>query len=342
MSNKKERTKKIIAEAGTKTENKSGLAVEADVSKVENKNKTGDIAKKDNKTAELKSKEEKKIIDEKVKALSINGEKKKTTNSSDNKINDKVFNNPLSDKEKDKALKVDTYIPKPEKPKLKMTKYTIMLIPNSTDGAKSYELTIDKIACAIVAFVATVVIVLSIIFSLIYKNYKLRNDSSLLSQIETLRAENESLTTRNSELEEIAKENGERAENYLNNLSARELLDAQQYIPNIRPYKGSGIMLSDILVDGATTFNCLEDAKIVSTAVGKVTDISEGMTGYVITVDHGNGFKTQYTTTGELNTKVGDDVVKGETIATILSDDQSFSYAVLLDDKAQDAKEYIK
>lgn len=289
-----------------------------------------------------KNNEEKKKIEEQVKSLSINGDKKKQAKSADNKINDKVFSNPLSDKEKEKTLKVDTYVKKPDKPKLKMTKYTVMLIPNSTDGAKSYELTIDKIACGVVLFAAVVIIILSTIFSLSYKNYKLRNDSSLLSQIETLKAENESLKIKNDELEVIAKENDEKAENYLNNLSARELLDAQQYIPNIRPYKGSGIMLSDILVDGATTFNCLEGAKIVSTAVGKVSDINEDMMGYVITVDHGNGFKTRYTTTGELNVKVDDDVVKGETLATVLADDQSFSYAVLLDDKAEDAKEYIK
>ncbi len=326
MSNKKERT-------DTSKKNTS-------VKKAELENKTAVEKKTQN---EKKIIAEKTNIDEQVKSLTTSGEKKtEVKKAADNKINDKVFNNPLSEKEKDKSLKVDTYIPKPEKPKLKMTKYTLMLIPNSTDGAKSFELTIDKIACVIVAFVAIVVIVTSVIFSLSLKNYKLRNDSSLLSQIETLKAENEILTIKNNELESLAKENGERADKYMNNLSARELLDAQQYIPNIRPYKGSGIMLSDILVDGATTFNCLEGAKIVSTAVGKVVDIREDTMGYVITVDHGNGFKTQYTTTGELNVKSGDDVVKGETLATVLSDDQGFSYAVLLDDVAEDAKEYIQ
>ncbi len=41
--------------------------------------------------------------------------------------------------------KATDFLPKKEKPRLKMSRYTVMLVPDSTDEAKSYEFSLDKI-----------------------------------------------------------------------------------------------------------------------------------------------------------------------------------------------------
>lgn len=241
----------------------------------------------------------------------------------------------------DKEEKATDFIPKKEKPRLKMSRYTVMLVPDSTDEAKTYEFSIDKIARYVVIGLAVIVIIACLIISFAYKNYRLRNDSSLQSVIDNMEVEASDLQKKNDELTEIVKINESSIDELKDKVSELEIATAGLYIPNIMPYKGSAIMISDRIVDNAVSYSCLEGVAIVSTANGTVESVDENMYGYTVIIDHKNGYKTSYTVEEPLKVAVGDDVVRGEVLLYVSEDDESFSYAVVLDGKNQDPKDFI-
>lgn len=234
------------------------------------------------------------------------------------------------------------FIPQKEKPKLKMSRYTVMLVPDSTDDAKSYEFSIDKIARYAVIAIAVIVIIASLIISFAVKNYRLRNDSSLQSVIDNMEVDAETLQKKNEELTEIVKQNEASISELKSQVSELELATAGLYIPSILPYKGSALQISDIIVDNAITYSCLEGAAIVATANGTVESVNENMYGYEIVIDHKNGYKTSYTIEERGKVAAGDDVVKGEVLLYVSEDDETFTYAVVLDGKNQDPKDFFE
>lgn len=241
-----------------------------------------------------------------------------------------------------KEEKATDFLPKKEKPKLKMSRYTVMLVPDSTDDAKQYEFSIDKIARYVVIALAVIVVVACVIISFAYKNYKLRNDSSLQSVIDNMEVDAQELQKKNDELTEIVKMNESSIADLKSQVSELELATAGLYIPSIIPYKGNALMISDLIVDNAVSYSCLEGAAIVATANGTVESIDENMYGYTVIIDHKNGYKTSYTVEEALKVAVGDDVVKGEVLLYVSEDDETFSYAVLLDGKNQDPKDFLE
>lgn len=240
-----------------------------------------------------------------------------------------------------KDQKAEDFMPKKEKPRLKMSRYTVMLVPDSTDEAKTYEFSIDKIARYVVIGLAVIVIIACLIISFAYKNYRLRNDSSLQSVIDNMEVEASDLQKKNDELTEIVKINESSIDELKDKVSELEIATAGLYIPNIMPYKGSAIMISDRIVDNAVSYSCLEGVAIVSTANGTVESVDENMYGYTVIIDHKNGYKTSYTVEEPLKVAVGDDVVRGEVLLYVSEDDETFSYAVVLDGKNQDPKDFI-
>lgn len=241
-----------------------------------------------------------------------------------------------------KELDAKEYFSPKVKPKLKMSRYTVMLIPDSADGAKSIELTIDKIARYAVLILAAVIIITSLIVSFAVKNYRLRNDFSYQTQVENLTAEKASLETKVEDLSELLSDSDVTITDLKSQISDLEFQLAGDYIPSIIPYKGSAVMLTNTIAEGALSFACLESTYIVATAKGTIADISEDILGTNIIIDHGNGYKTKYITTATIRVAVGDEVDKGDRIAEIINDDDTFGYIVLLNDKVQNPKDFIE
>lgn len=244
--------------------------------------------------------------------------------------------------EENKELDAKEYFSPKIKPKLKMSQYTIMLIPDSADGAKSIELTIDKIARYIVLGLALVIIITSLIVSFAVKNYRLKNDFSLQSQIENLNAEKADLVAKIDTQNELLSDSDIQINELKKQISDLEFQVAGDYIPSIIPYKGSAVMLTNTISEGALSFACLESTYVVTTAKGKVTDIYDDILGTNIIVDHGNGYKTQYISNAKIRVAVNDEVDKGDRLAEIENDDDTFGYIVLLNDKIQNPKDFIE
>lgn len=233
------------------------------------------------------------------------------------------------------------FMPKKEKPRLKMSRYTVMLVPDSTDDAKTYEFTIDKIARAVVIALAVIIIIASLIISFAVKNYRLRNDSSLQAVIDNMEVDEQTLTRKNEELTQLVKMNDETINELKERVSELELETAGLFIPTIHPYKGSALLISDHIVENAISYSCLEGAAVVSTGNGTVESITPNMYGYTVTINHKNGYKTEFTIEEEPRVSVGEDVVRGEVLLYVSEDDEIFTYAVLLDGKNQNPKDFL-
>lgn len=251
------------------------------------------------------------------------------------------------EKEKEKTdeaitgQKAEDFMPKKEKPRLKMSRYTVMLVPDSTDDAKTYEFTIDKIARYAVVALAVIVIIVSLIVSFAVKNYRLRNDSSLQTVVDNMEVAMKKLEEENAQLSEVARINDENAKELTERINELEIETAGLYIPNISPYKGSAIQISDLVVKDAISYSCLMDVSIVATANGTVESITDDMYGYTVLIDHKNGYKTQYTMEEVPMVAVGDAVVRGEVLAYVKEDDETLSYAVIVDGKNQNPKDFL-
>lgn len=243
---------------------------------------------------------------------------------------------------KKEELNAENYIPAKPKPKLKMSRYTMMLIPDSADELKTYELTIDKIARYAVMFIAVIVIIVMLITSFAVKNYRLRNDYSLQTQIENLSSDNQTLTEKNEELSRLLSESDTQITELKGRINELELESASDYIPSIIPYKGSAVALSNTVAEGAISYACLEGLSILASAKGKVISIEETDLGFEITLDHGNGYKTRYITPGTIDVKLDEIVNKGDKISEIKEDDGIFSYIVYLNNVPTDPKELME
>ena len=241
----------------------------------------------------------------------------------------------------EKAEKAEDFLPKKEKPRLKMSRYTVMLVPDSTDDAKQYEFTIDRIARYAVIALALIVIIVSLIVSFAVKNYRLRNDSSLQAVIDNMEADMKSVEEENAQLREVARIGDENITARKERVNELEIETAGLYIPGIIPYKGSALMISDLVVKDALSYSCLTGVTIISTANGTVEKITEDMYGYTVLIDHKNGYKTQYTMEEIPIVAEGDDVVRGEVLAYVQEDDETLSYAVVLDGKNQNPKDFL-
>jgi len=249
------------------------------------------------------------------------------------------------DKEKiDEALteqKAEDFMPKKEKPRLKMSRYTVMLVPDSTDDAKTYEFTIDKIARYTVVALALIIIIVALIVSFAVKNYRLRNDSSMQAIIDNMEVTMKELEEENGQLKEVARISDEKVNELNERVNELEIETAGLYIPDIYPYKGSAIQVSDLVVKDAISYSCLMGVSIVATANGTVESITDDMYGYTVLIDHKNGYKTQYTMEEIPMVAVGDAVVRGEVLAYVKEDDETLSYAVIVDGKNQNPKDFL-
>ena len=90
----------------------------------------------------------------------------------------------------------------PRKSVKKTTKYTVLLIPDSTDHARSFELTFDHILRIIVAIAAVCIILISFLVAAVLKNYRLSHDETQTKKIAQLNEEIERLKQDKTEMYE--------------------------------------------------------------------------------------------------------------------------------------------
>lgn len=223
------------------------------------------------------------------------------------------------------------------------TGFTMLLIPNSSDAAKTIEISYDRLLQLLSGAVAIGIIIVGLMGSMIYHNHKLKN--SLDAAEQSVNELNES----NTELEETVsvlndqieadKEVFSKIEDTISKREEEEVLEAEQAaIPNEIPVKNArAILVDDPYKDsngGQTNgivFSTIKGAVVAAAAEGVVTHVdSDDENPFYnrgIVIDHENGYVTYYRLNGDVSIEEGSTVMKNDVLA-VLTEDGYIAYEI--------------
>jgi murein DD-endopeptidase MepM/ murein hydrolase activator NlpD len=219
----------------------------------------------------------------------------------------------------------------------------MLLIPNSSDAAKTIEISYDRLLQLLSGAVAIGIIIVGLMGSMIYHNHKLKN--SLEAAEQSVNELNES----NTELEETVsvlndqieadKEVFSKIEDTISKREEEEALEAEQAtIPNEIPVKNArAILVDDPYKDsngGQTNgivFSTIKGAVVAAAAEGVVTHVdSDDENPFYnrgIVIDHENGYVTYYRLNGDVSIEEGSTVMKNDVLA-VLTEDGYIAYEI--------------
>ena len=233
----------------------------------------------------------------------------------------------------------------------------MLLIPNSTDSAKTYEITFDRLVQLIAGAVATAIIVIGLLCSMMVHNHKLKIslDTAETSLNELKRSNTELEGTVASLNDQIAadKEVFSKIEDAISKKEEEEAVSAEMAaIPDEIPIKNAkAILIEDPYKDsngGATmglVFSTTQGAVVAAAAEGVVThvDSDEENPFYKrgVVIDHENGYITYYRLNGDVSIEEGARVQKNDVLA-VLSEGGFVAYEIKKDGAFVDPRSMIK
>ncbi len=219
------------------------------------------------------------------------------------------------------------------------TRFTVMLIPDSTDQTRSFDITFDTIARIAVSAAAVVIVVICLLISAAMKNYRLvHGDSGLNAQITELKEKNEELVQETSELQAQIESLSGVIETKQNEEKQAEESAQAEAMPTGLPLDGTAVLIQDPnAVEGETNenrvvFTAMAGTAVVSAGAGTVSTVTaDPVYGNVVEIDHENGYVTIYRTTATIRVKAGDTVRKNDVIGMMSADDELLAYEIQKD-----------
>lgn len=237
---------------------------------------------------------------------------------------------------------------KSEKTKRAATKkfpsgFTIMVIPDSADEAKTIELSYDRLVKMFAGAVAVSIILVGLIISMMVHNYSLK---SSLAETETTVAELKDINVRLGKtvasLDEQVKEDKEAFDKIESTIDRqeKEITEAaiEAAIPSgvavksasavivVDPNKDNGNAASNGVVFSTTT-----GAVIVATGAGVIETVSnDDYYMKKIVINHNNGYKSVYRIPNDVTCIEGMEVKRNDMLA-VLTADGYFAYEVIQD-----------
>lgn len=107
----------------------------------------------------------------------------------------------------------------------------------------------------------------------------------------------------------------------------------KMHTPTLLPLTGGATIEVSLEGEPMCSFNATEGALVVATASGEVKEIVEDPEqGYVVSIDHGNGYVTLYRNAELPKVKQGEQVTQGMTIYVIGENNLKLGYQIKKDD----------
>ena len=250
---------------------------------------------------------------------------------------------------KEKTKRADT--------KKRSTGFTVLLIPNSSDSAKTVEISFDRLLQLFTGAIATAIIVICLICSMMVHNHKLKSTLSVAeSELADFRKSNAQLEETVSSLNEQITADREvfsKIEDTISQKEEEEAVEARQAaVPDEVPIKNAKAVLVDDPYAGTNggetmglVFRTLKGAVVVAAADGVVThvdsDIANPYYTRGIVIDHGNGYITYYRLCGDVSAEEGSQVKKNDVLA-FLAEDGFVAYEIKKEGQYIDPKTMIK
>ena len=190
---------------------------------------------------------------------------------------------------------------------------------------------------------AGVGIVLVIVIILVYCHYLSshlveanQSANELRRQIEELEQENEDLKTQNEELSEKVSILSDTVNSKVKEEEEREAEIAKAFTPTGFPLKGTATYKEEeTTLDGQpiAIFEASQGTAVIATAQGTVSSIAGNEeAGYIIMIDHGNGYYSIYRNGSKPEVKEGDEVTGSTQLYTIEAGHEELGYQIIESD----------
>ena len=187
------------------------------------------------------------------------------------------------------------------------------------------------------AGIGIVVIILVVIIYCHYLSDHLveanRSVNELREQVNTLKQENDDLKLQNEELNEKVSILSDTVNSKVKEEEEREAEIAQAYVPTGFPLKGTATYKEEeTTLDGQPIayFEAAQGTEVIATAQGTVSSIAGNATsGYIIMIDHGNGYYSVYRNGAEPKVKEGDKVTTATELYVIDAGHEQLGYQII-------------
>ena len=237
------------------------------------------------------------------------------------------------------------------------TGFTMLLIPNSSDSARTYEVTFDRLLQLFTGALAIAIIIIGLVCSMLVYNHKLRNSlEDAQNSIGELKQSNAMLEGTVSNLNRQIEEDRKAFSKIEDTISKREEEEAataeEAAIPNSIPVKNAKAILVEDPYAGSNggetmgiVFSTTNGALVAAAAEGVITHVdSDEENPYYkrgIVIDHQNGYVTYYRLNGDVSAQEGADVRKNDVLG-MLTEDGYIAFEVKKDGSFVDPRSILK
>jgi murein DD-endopeptidase MepM/ murein hydrolase activator NlpD len=220
---------------------------------------------------------------------------------------------------------------KPEKDKIK---YNVLFVPDDkAETVKHFSIQLDMlvIICTAIVFVVVAALVYCVIITLEYNDVN-RSVAALKLQVEGLTQQKASLENENDELQEKVAILSSTVNEKVQQQELQEAQMAQAYIPSGFPLKGTATYNEDETeLDGnpIAIFHASEGTSVIAAASGTVESVEKTADGYVVVIDHENGYKSIYRNGTKPKVVQGDTVTSDTEIFRITAGSEELGYQIM-------------
>lgn len=225
-----------------------------------------------------------------------------------------------------------------DKQKKDKIKYNVLFVPDDkSETVKHFSVKLDilVIICTAIIFVVVAALVYGIITTVEYNKVN-RNVVALSSQVEELSAQNDALETQNDELQEKVAILSSTVNEKVQQQEEQEAQMAQAYIPSGFPLKGTATYNEDETeLDGEpiAIFHASEGTSVIAAASGTVESIEKTADGYIVVIDHENGYKSIYRNGTKPKVSEGDTVTSDTEIYRITAGSEELGYQIMQEEQ---------
>lgn len=222
--------------------------------------------------------------------------------------------------------------------------YNILLVPEDDDKeVRKLHFTTKHVVffCVALVFLVVALLVYSFILTGMLEGSN-RRLADFQKEISELNETNQEMMEQNAALQEKITI----LSDTINDKVQKEAEIAQNYIPNGFPLRGTATFDEQAKKDAdnapVAVFQASRGTPIIGTANGKVVSITgDYLEGYVVKVDHGNGYFTIYKNSSNVKVKEGDEITTATVIFDVEAGCELFEYQIIKDDKYIDPFELI-
>lgn len=227
-------------------------------------------------------------------------------------------------------------------------KYNVLFVPDQDSKAvKHFAVKLDVIIlfCIAVAFLVIASLAYCVIVTSELNNAN-NNTLTLKNQVDTLTQQNSELTTENEVLLEKVAILSDTVNDKVQKEEEREAEIVKSYIPTGFPLKGTASYNEeDTTLEGnpIALFQASQGTSVIATANGKVSSIAGSTeSGYIVMIDHGNGYFSVYRNGSAPKVKEGDEVTSDTELFLIEKGHEELGYQIIENDSYIDPLELME